>query len=72
MGFKKRLVRNALKQVVLAHDQLAFWFFTDENDQGAGQRHLKLVRDESSELGISLAAGAELAVSNLGSPQLTV
>lgn len=65
MGLKKRLVRNTLKQVVLAHDKLAFWFFTDEDDQGSGQRHLKLVQDESSEVGVSLASGADFAVSNL-------
>ena len=65
MGLKKRLVRNTLKQIVLAHDKLAFCFFTDEDEQGSGQRHLKLVRDESSEVSVSLVSGADFAVSNL-------
>jgi hypothetical protein len=65
MGLKKRLVRNTIKQIVLAHDKLAFWFFKDADEKGSGERHLKLVRDEQSEVGVSLVSGDNFSVSNL-------
>lgn len=33
VGLKKRLVRNTFKQVVLAHDKLAMWFYLDSDDR---------------------------------------
>lgn len=72
MGLKKRLVRNTLKQVVLAHDKLAFWFFTNPDEKGSEGRKLKLVRDEQSEVGVSLVSGDNFGTSNLSVHRLDI
>lgn len=65
MGLKKRLVRNTIKQIVLAQDKLALWFYTDEDEKGPNSRQLNLVKDEASEVGVSLVSGADFTGSNL-------
>jgi site-specific DNA recombinase len=72
MGLKKRLVRNTLKQVVLAHDKLAFWFFTNPDEKGSEGRKLHLVRDEQSEVGVSLVSGDSFGPSNLSVRRLDI
>ena len=72
MGLKKRLVRNTFKQVVLAHDKLAFWFYLDSDEQSNGGHGLKLVRDEASEVGVSLDSRANFGVSKLSDRGLDI
>ena len=60
---KKRLIRNLFKKIALSKDQLLFWFYLDEDDQGNPGRKLKLVRDEQSDMGVSLVSGADFSVS---------
>jgi hypothetical protein len=72
VGLKKRLVRNTFKQVVLAHDKLAMWFYLDSDDQGRGGNGLKLVRDETSEVGVSIDSGANFGFSKLSDRGLDI
>ncbi len=72
VGLKKRLVRNTFKQVVLAHDKLAMWFYLDSDDRGRGGHGLKLVRDETSEVGVSLDSGANFGFSKLSDRGLDI
>lgn len=72
VGLKKRLVRNTFKQVVLAHDKLAMWFYLDSDDQERGGHGLKLVRDNASEVGVSLNSEANFGVSKLSNRGLDI
>lgn len=57
MGLKKRLVGNTQASCVIAHDKLAFWFFTNPDEKWPEGRKLKLVRDELSKVDVSLVSG---------------
>lgn len=61
---KKRLIRNTIKQLALAPDKLALWFFANPDDRDKNSRHLQLVRDEVSEVGVSLVSRENQPSSN--------
>lgn len=57
---------------MLAHDKLPFWFFTNPDEKGSEGRKLKLVRDEQSEVGVSLVSGDNFEASNLSVHRLDI
>ena len=64
VGLKKRLIRNTIKQVALAPDKLALWFYANPEDRDKNSRHLQLVSDETSEAGVSLVSRENQPSSN--------
>lgn len=48
---------------MLAKDKLAIWFYLNENDSDESGHKLKLVKDESSEGGVSTVSGDNFLVS---------
>lgn len=69
---KKRLIRKTIKQLVLAKDKLAVWFYLSADDESLSGHKLKLVRDKDSEVGVSLVSGDHFSVSNQSAGSLDI